>query len=158
MGRGGPRNTADLPVILLGILGNIKYKTRLEKLAFLCEMEIFKSCKWYDDWKPYMYGPFSLKLLEDMDRLEKDGLVGIHTVKDPFGHDTKEYLLTESGRHKFNELIAPYVKECRQIRESLSKYNMFASNMPLLRKVYNKYPEYAAHSLITENVGRGQRI
>jgi len=32
---------------------------------------------------------------------------------------------------------------------------MFASNMPLLRKVYNEYPQYAARSLISENVGRG---
>jgi len=155
MGSADPRNTADLPLMLLGVLGDIKHKTRLEKLAFLCDMEIFKDCKWYDDWIPYMYGPFSRKLLDDMDRLEADGLVSILTAKDPFWQDTKKYALTELGRQKYNELISTYVRESRRIRESLSRYNMFASNMPLLRKVYNEYPQYAARSLISENVGRG---
>lgn len=155
MARSDSRSDTDLPVILLGTLGTIKYKTRLEKLAFLCDMEIFTDWKWYNDWIPYKYGPFSRKLLDDMDRLSDAGLVNIRTIKDPFGQATKEYSLTDSGRQRYVELFATYAKQGRHIRESLVKYNTSISMLPLLRKVYNKYPQYAARSLISENVGRG---
>lgn len=148
------RNDTDLPIILLGTLGTIKYKTRLEKLAFLCDMEIFTDCKWYSDWIPYMYGPFSLMLLDNMDELKSEGMVHIRTVKDPFGQDTKEYSLTDIGRERYSKLAGEYMDQSRQIRETLSKYNESATNLPLLRKVYGEYPQYAARSLISEDVMR----
>jgi len=117
-------------------------------------MEIFTDHKWYNDWIPYMYGPFSRKLLDDVDDLESEGVVHIRTIKDPFGQDTKEYSLTDVGRQKYSEVIGRYMDQSRQIRDKLSKYNETATNLPLLRKVYGDYPEYAARSLISENVGR----
>lgn len=117
-------------------------------------MEIFTKRMWYSDWIPYMYGPFSRELLNVMDRLENEGIVNIRAIKDPFGQDTKEYSLTDAGRQKYSEVIGAYMDQGRRIRDKLSKYNQSATNLPLLRKVYGDYPEYAARSLISEDVVR----
>jgi hypothetical protein len=94
-----------LPLALLAAAdGEIRSKTRLQKLAFLAGQRL------QDDYGvephefvPYDYGPFSEELLEDVEALEADGLVEIRERRTFGGDERYDYRLTTRGRETYRE-------------------------------------------------------
>ncbi len=145
-----PFESVNLPILLLGTLGTIRRRPRLEKLAFLCDMEIFKKIKVYDDWLPYMFGPFSTKLHDDMSDLASRHIVAVNTVEGGFEDGTCKYSLTSVGRKKYGQLLAQYVDKVARIHEMLLSYNYMETTVPLMERVYKKYPKFSSSMLTYE--------
>ena len=140
-------DSTELPILLLGTLGTIKRKTRLEKLAFLCDMEVFKKRKVYDDWLPSAYGPFSTKLHDDISDLASKNIVIMTTQEGGFNDGTCKYALTSDGRKKYSQLMNLHVKKVIRIHDLLLAYNHMETTVPLMERVYQKYPKFLSAML-----------
>ena len=142
--------STNLPILLLGTLGTVEHRTRLEKLAFLCDMEIFKKIKVYDDWLPYMYGPFSAKLRNDISNLQSQGLLTMTPLGNNSDDGAYDYSLTIDGDQKCLGLLDQYVREATRIYELLLAYNHMDTNFPLMDHVYRKYPKLSSNMMTAE--------
>jgi len=161
-----------LPLALLYAAGgHIKGRTRFQKLAFLSDQQLQD----YDidpyDFVPYDYGPFDDSLYDNLEFLEKEGLVE-SKEKPTYGGDTRyDYRLTEQGKGTFEDNM-PADQEEEWAFESLStsektalpegerklyqiyevaeqvveKYNDYPISN-LIDIVYDEYPEYAKNSI-----------
>ena len=146
----------ELPILLLGSLNEIRTSTRLEKMAFLCDQKIFKDGDgmYYTDWKPHHYGPYSKKLMDDVNfyatKLQR--IIEIRLVEDVFSNIVKMYSLTIKGRHEFSKLLNKFDGKQFDIYELLLKYQKHKTNYKLLHDVYDEYPKYTVNSLIKNKV------
>jgi len=152
-----------LPLALLAASdGEIRGKTRFQKLTFLAEQELTE----YDidphDFVAYDYGPFSKDLMEDVEKLESEGLVTIN-VRQTFGGDDRyDYRLTEHGRETYEENDPDDDWETGETpadgTERFACIDTIARNvvrqfgeMPLsnlIDHVYTEYPDYAKNSVL----------
>lgn len=152
-----------LPLALLAAAdGEIRGKTRLQKLAFLARQELQEEYEIAPhEFVPYDYGPFSKELMEDIETLEDDGLVEIG-VRRTFGGDERfDYRLTPSGHETYREnrpdsgwepgdepSDGPERFACvGHVAEAVVQQfgGMPLSN--LIDRVYEEYPEYAKNSV-----------
>lgn len=162
-----------LPLALLHAAGGqIKGKTRFQKLAFISEQRLEEEGISPLDFIPYDYGPFSKELYEALDFLEDEGLVEVKE-KPTYGGDVRyDYHLTRYGRRRSNEnfpdldenqdgdtefigLNNSRTNDEQERLETLykiaddvvSEYNdMPISN--LIKEVYDEYPQYAENSVL----------
>jgi uncharacterized protein YwgA len=95
-------------------------------------------------FEPYYWGPFSKVVYDDIDYLVEIGLLEKH--KEP-GRSWNTYSITPRGEiavNSFSENIdSRALTYLRQIKEAVTELS-FSS---LLKKVYSKYPRYAAKSV-----------
>lgn len=166
----------DLVVLLLGAPGStqidrIEGITRLEKLAFLADMETpIKG--WLTEesgFDSHNFGPFTAKIYEAVDALRGAGLIsdsetsaevpddGWEATTVVYGEDvnpykTRDFQLTELGREYYSRVIEILPKEAEStVRELKEKF----ADMPLralVRYVYMRYPEFTDKSLIRDQV------
>jgi len=138
-----------LPLALLRASGGgIQGKTRLQKLAFLLDEEELGDQFDAYQFRKYDYGPFSKELLEDVESLEKKGLVEIRKSRTLGGNARYDYRLTEDGEAVVKDLFdrdetSPILDDAKS---TLSNYG----DMPLrelIERVYQKYPEYKENSV-----------
>ena len=79
-------------------------KTRLQKLIFLMNQEIFATADF--EFEPYKFGPYSSKLLAAMDELMELGLIkeAINEYCEPDRYVT-EYEISSDGLERADQLI-----------------------------------------------------
>ncbi|MBO4248397.1 PadR family transcriptional regulator [Halomicrobium sp. IBSBa] len=163
-----------LPLALLYTAGgHIKGRTRFQKLAFLSDQELED----YDidpyDFIPYDYGPFDDSLYDNLEFLEKKGLIE-SKEKPTYGGDTRyDYRLTERGKTTFeenmptdqleddetafedlsedqNKTLTEGERKLYQIyqvaEQVVEEYNGYPISN-LIDIVYDEYPEYAKNSI-----------
>lgn len=151
-----------LPLALLAASdGEVRGKTRLQKLAFLTEQELIEQGIDTHEFVPYDYGPFSKDLMEDVEMLESEGLVKIN-VRQTFGGDDRyDYRLTKLGRETYEENDPDYdwetVDDVTDGQDRFVCIDHFARDvtqdfgeMPLsnlIDHVYTEHPEYAENSV-----------
>lgn len=84
----------------------VEGRTRLEKLVYLLK-HVFGIPFTYNFF-PYLYGPYSRDLMEDLDQLNEFGLVEEDMYSDESGIIRYDYLLTKEGielaKHVENDL------------------------------------------------------
>lgn len=141
-------NNRDLPILLLGTLGPIKYKTRLQKIAFLYDQEVAKKPTY--EWSPHRFGPYSRELIDDVELHCTTGLIKKLDVEDSFRGKSIQYALTIRGQKKFREILNKY--KISVIRSKFLQYQYHNTNFQLLQYVYNKYPKYTTKSEIKDQV------
>ena len=151
-----------LPLALLAASdGEVRGKTRLQKLAFLTEQELIEHGIDPHEFVPYDYGPFSKDLMEDVETLESEGLVKIN-VRQTFGGDDRyDYRLTKHGREAYEENDPDYdwetVDDVTDGEDRFVCIDHFARDvvrdfgeMPLsnlIDHVYTEHPDYAQNSV-----------
>ena len=115
---------------------------QLQKIAFLVGEECKEFVpKPYYKFVPYDYGPFSAKIYQDAELLEKQGLVSIDIS--PTG-GWKEYSATfrSSGADTSSipEILADYI-------ETAVKWAMELTFRELVSSIYHHYPNYRENSI-----------
>jgi len=140
--------TKKLVLLVLGLAdGHIDTDTRMQKLAFLVNQEVFNWTKFEAD----KFGVYSKELMKAVDKLEKEGK--LIYVWDNDG--VSRYYLTEKGKQEVKKLLEQLKEEnedkLRKAMEIIQKHR----NDPisyLVAFVYKNYPEYNKKSIIKEKV------
>ena len=153
-----PTHNTNLPILLLGALGDIRTTTRLEKMAFLCDKKTFADSPYYEDWMPHYYGPYSQKLIDDVNYHSSPSkrFIDIRLIEDSFANVVKIYSLTIKGRYFYSKLL-PYFDEKPdqkpdKIKELVGRYQKDKTNNKLIDFVYKNYEKYTTNSLIKNRV------
>lgn len=146
-----------LLVLLLGTMGEVRYKTRLQKYMFLADKQLAQQGgrrpdQLVYDWKPYKYGPFSPTLDLCVKDAVKGKMVEVFTVKEENKAEGVGYRLTVKGRAKFNAMLQTLDTASRLIYGLLHKFQKDPTEYPLLEFVYSTHPEYAAQSEIRDKL------
>lgn len=138
-----------IPLALLYASGHdIKGKTRLQKLAFLLDKEeLGDNFKAYN-FKKYDYGPFSKHLLQDTERLKREGVVSINKTRTFSGNARYDYELEEDWLEEIEDLAEEGdISKIFEAAEQLVKKHENKSIRDLVEYVYERYPEYEKNSV-----------
>lgn len=146
-----------LPASLLYADGqeNIIGRTRIQKLAFLIEME-YQSSQGISmplnpgsfNFEPYDYGPFSKELYDVLEDMDRQGLIEEDEQEYREGKTRYEYELTEKGKDFVEDQLS--TDAAVEILRKASKYKSEYNKVPLpdlIKYVYSEYPEYASESV-----------
>jgi len=138
---------------LLYGLGQIKGSTRLEKMLFLLKEEFEIVDEPFYNFTPYLFGPFSPKILEDAKELQQNNLIEVTLeVFESTSYPSelsdavfirKNYKLTAAGEEIAKKILQELMKR-RGVKEALFKLREFDS-MPLsnlLNYVYREFPHF----------------
>lgn len=131
-----------LLALLHGMGGKIEGATRLQKLVFLLKRE--KGVDSPYTFTPYMFGPHSPDLLDDVIDLERAGYVEIVTeIHEPtIAGDfimERRYRLTPKGEEEARRAYEELQPEQRRAVDELRKFNEMRL-ADLLAYVYSRYP------------------
>jgi uncharacterized protein YwgA len=119
---------------------------RIMKGLFLFKMRLKERLGDFYNYVPYLYGPCSFEIYDDLLELRVTGLVDEYAR--PFSR-WSFYRLSKKGQERARILhdAAPsdLLKELQAIKEKVTSLSF----LDLLREVYKQYPEYAKSSIIT---------
>ncbi len=141
--------------LLHGVGGKIRGSTRLEKLLFLLKHEYEIRGLPYE-FTPYLYGPFSSDVHEDVVGLQKAGFIeirkeafeplelmsewAIRSIYDDLIPKGRKITLTEKGRKMSGEIYNELPEDAKRALSKLSRFNEMEL-AELLHYVYAKYPK-----------------
>jgi len=137
-----------LVLLVLGLAdGHIATDTRMQKLAFLVNQEVFNWVK----FEANNYGPYSKELVKAVDELEKEGKLVY--VWDDDG--VSRYYLLEKGKQDAKKLLEQLKDtdedKLKRAMEIIQRHKDDALSY-LMAYVYKYYPEYAEKSTIKGKV------
>lgn len=118
---------------------------RIMKGLFLFRMEFKDKLKDFYDYKPYLYGPCSFEIYNDLLGLQLKGLVDDYSQ--PLSR-WSYYRLTEKGQEQASILIKNVSSELLARLKAIKIKVTSLSFLELLREIYKEYPEYAQNSVI----------
>lgn len=131
-GRSGAENEAMDPV-------------RIMKSLFLLGKEAGDQLPNFYEFEPYLYGPCSFEIYEDLEVLKGKGL--IDEERAPYQR-WSYYRLTANGIAEAENVLKEITDPLRAKMMDIKRLVMELSFLSLLKYVYEKYPEYGKHSLI----------
>jgi len=139
-------------VLLLGTMGEVRYKTRLQKYLFLADRQFArqkgrKPRNLVYDWEPHKFGPFSSVLDLCIRDAVQNKMIEVFTVKED-SRDGVGYRLSVKGRSKFKTMLQTLESTSGLIHEMLYKFQNDSTEYQLLEFVYQMHPEYATESQI----------
>lgn len=132
-----------------GFLLTKQYKKEMEGIA-----EAAPELKFYDDWEPLWFGPFSKSLAKDIDTCLRDGLIYKESVK--LSQNSFRYGLTLKGRRRWRDMLQKYTKDITAIRKKVMNLQKMRLER-LLENIYNAYPEYTVNSTILKKIQDSNR-
>jgi uncharacterized protein YwgA len=151
-----PKERQAWLITLFRMMGKPLCRTEVQKLMFLLREEYSLSLSNDYFFEPYLFGPYSSAIEEDLFELEELGLLNaIHKerrIDSGQIADWKEYYLSELGRasarrqKSSKQVIAAYAK----LREKFSGMRL----SELIQYVYLQHPEYARNSVLNKNDGQ----
>ena len=120
--------------------------TKLQKIFFLLEKE--KGIQLGLDFKPWFFGPYSLKLQDYINRLIELGDVELE------GEEVKDPLSDAIIGYKKNYILKSELKSEEEEKDVQAFFREWVrkSRDDILNYVYKKYPEYAKYSMIRDKV------
>ena len=138
----------NLVLLVLGLAdGHIATDTRMQKLAFLVNQEVFHWAK----FEANKWGAYSKELMKAVYKLEKEGKVVY--VWDDDG--VSKYYLTEKGKQEVEDLLEQLKDEdedkLKRAMEIIKTYKDYPISY-LVAYTYKHYPEYAEKSIIKDKV------
>lgn len=141
-------NAKKLVLLVLELAGGrIITDTRMQKLAFLVNQEVFNWVK----FEANDYGPYSEELMKAVYKLEKEKK--LIYVWDNDG--LSKYYLTEEGKQEAKNLLEELNKEDKDKLNRAVEILQRHKDDPipyLIAYVYKYYPEYAEKSKIKDKV------
>lgn len=148
---GDPMDISRRQRLLLELLSTSDGETldpiRIMKAEFLLSMEAPNSLLSDQDkyqFEPYNYGPYSVDVYRDLDRL---GLFGFLSSSRVPGRNWNRYAASEMGRREAQKLRGDISPKLLDFIGELRNFVIGNSFESLLRSVYSKYPDYAAKSV-----------
>lgn len=137
----------DWLLLFIGLPGGKFYtdQIRVMKGMFLLDMEGPQELRDLYDFQPYDYGPFDTRVYRDLDRLEAQGLVDVRYI---IGTNRQVYGLTAKGEQRMKEVLEEAPKQIVAALREIKELVTSRSFTSLLQHVYDKYPAYAAHTVI----------
>jgi len=144
---------ADRIILIINDM-TIKGNTRMQKYGFLIHKlyaNDLQGLNFYSDWKPYLYGPYSEELKQDLQECIKQKLVVQFNSPTESGRQFSNYNLSMKGRVKLRNVIANYEKTVKELYEKFTKLNR-TPIISILKDIYLAYPEYTVKSEIKESV------
>ena len=136
-------NSLLIPLDLISqVGGEMRGKTRLQKLVFLSQKEFEGEFDFNFEKAPL--GPLSYNLLNKMDELTELGLIKRNEDKTDFGYKVFKYKITKEGEGflefgKARSLISKKTTEAN--KKVIDKYGK-NTHMELLDYVHEKYPKF----------------
>jgi len=118
---------------------------RIMKGLFLFKMELKEKLKEFYNFVPYLYGPCSFEIYDDLLKLRLDGLVD--ELSQPFSR-WSYYRLLGRGQGIAEELKNNAPSDLVTKLEAIKVRVTSLSFQNLLREIYRDYPEYARSSVI----------
>ncbi len=151
-----------LLILLLGSVGDVKYKTRLQKYAFLADNQLLqakeiKTNKLVCHWKPHHYGPFSYNLEICVNEAIEEKLVASFQIHEDGKTPGVGYRLTIKGRAEFKRLLPNFHKASKLIRGMLIDFQKDSTEYKLLEFVYQMHPKYTEKSVIRGRFANADR-
>jgi len=125
---------------------NVLSPIQIMKGMFLVKQELH--LKNFYQFKPYLYGPCSLEVYRDVQRLVGENFI----LPLPSVRGWKFYMVSSKGSKKFEELSKKMDREFLESMRRIKRIVMEKSFIELLKYVYRKYPEFAVNSVINVEV------
>lgn len=128
--------------LLHAVGGKIEGRLRLQKLMFLLKHEQKIDVPY--KFVPYMYGPYSADVFEDLPLLRDDGFIEVLekgvASQEIVGTPTMDFSLTAKGEEKAREIFLK--KLSPKIRQALLELDHFnkLDLRELIKYVYDNYP------------------
>lgn len=137
-----------LLVMLLGTMGEVRHKTRLQRYMFLADKQIARQkgrrpVQLVCDWKLYKFGPFSPTLDLCVRDAIKSGTIEVFTAQKDGKDGGAGYRLTAKGRAKFSTMLQTLGATSRLIHGLLHKFQKGYMERQLLEFVHAAHPERA---------------
>ena len=123
---------------------------RIMKGLFLFKKEFKERVKDFYTFKPYLYGPCSFGIYDDLIGLHTKGL--LDEISSPFSR-WSYYRLSRKGQEKALGLKEDAPPDLVAKLQEVKTKVMNLSFSDLLKEVYKMFPEYAKNSVI--NFGKG---
>lgn len=142
--------------LVLGTMGEVKYKLRLQKYVFLADHQFSQSrngSKTNDlvyVWRPHHFGPFSEHLETCVKDLVKEKIVETFAINERGKDPGIGYRLTAKGTADFRRMLQNLEAESRAIRAMLEMFQHDPTERRLVDFVYKTHPGYAAKSRIRD--------
>lgn len=162
--RGKKQVTASMFLTLvLGTMGVIKYKLRLQKYVFLADKQFSQSRRGRKTselvymWKPHHYGPFSEHLETCVKDLVEDKMVETFAIRKNGKDPGVGYRLTAKGNVEFRRLLKNLEGESQAIHGLLEKFQHDYTEHQLVGFVYSMHPEYTTKSRISSKYPDAKR-
>lgn len=132
----------------------VKGNTRMQKYGFLIHQLFSRELQgldFYSDWKPYLYGPYSEQLKNDLTECIEKNLVAKFVTPTDTDREFSNYSLTMKGRLRLRKLSEHYERTLKKLFEKFTILNH--KPMPtILKDIYLAYPEYTVNSEIRDSV------
>lgn len=93
-------------------------------------------------FEPYDYGPFDRAVYDELDFLEKMGLISIDR-----NGKYKRYKLLESGRHIGTDNLRQYDASCNKYMKSVANWLRASDFNTIVSSIYKAYPEMRSKSI-----------
>jgi len=147
----------------------VESRVRVMKLIFLAQKEAGDTVKkivgMEEPYKfePYLHGPFSKQVLDDLDSLQREGLIEIKVEIIELFVKVYKYKLTEEGEAKVAEILRN-IRSTASTEEALKRLEKVVSRYAtkplreLLKYVYRTYPEESTPSTIEKILATSYRI
>lgn len=119
---------------------------RIMKGLFLFKMKLGDRLGDFYNYVPYLYGPCSFEIYNDLLGLRLAGLVDEYIR--PFSR-WSYYRLLERGQQKARTLLKEAPMDLLGELQTIKTQVTNLSFLDLLKEVYRQYPEYAKESVIT---------
>lgn len=134
----------------------VRGSTRMQKYGFLLskqhERDLYipqmenEGFRFYSDWEPYYFGPYSRELRDDIEKGASNGNV----IARKHGRATT-YSLALRGRARWRAILARYPYETKRMAAGIRRLQTVPLH-ELLRQVYAAYPKYAEKSQIRDRL------
>ena len=141
-------------VILLVNDMTIRGTTRLQKYGFLTSQLYSKelpSLNFYNDWVPYLYGPNSQQLAQDLSMCIKQDLIDEQVEQTFNSRLIHNYTLKIRGRVILRNLMKTHDEMIKILYEKFTELNK-KSMSSILKDIYEAYPTYIVNSKIKDEV------
>lgn len=143
-------------ILLLGTMGEIRGKTRLQKYAFLVDMALYskKTRRYFTmyGWEPHKYGAYSSNLEHHVQKAIDGGLVESFPTHATEGRESAGYRLSNEGKKRFQELLGAFEGDTVLIKDLLSRFKSDRTADPPIAHACGECPEHASQSTIRDRV------
>jgi uncharacterized protein YwgA len=117
---------------------------RIMKGLFLFKMKFGERLAGFYEYKPYLYGPCSFEIYNDLLKFQLEGIVAEYSLP---SSRWNYYKLTEKGEARVREMQdvpADLLRELEAIKQKVTGLSF----INLLKEVYREYPEFAKKSVV----------
>jgi hypothetical protein len=118
---------------------------QLQKLLFLIDRQVAAEVSGpHFNFKPYDYGPFDKAVYDELDSLERDGLVEV--IREPH-LKLRKFRLRPQGEKLGSESLEKLDAKTRDYIQKISEFVRTASFPQLVSAIYRAYPEMRVNSV-----------